>query len=130
MGSSNVNLLIENYNADLLLQRGFRQGEANELLAIKTCLGWMLMGAYSNSSNRGKAKSSNHIIKVSNVSVSKEIERLWENESYGLFFKVGSKFAVSYWITSLTNTREQHNIKKWSLWNTFTMEKGVPKTTQ
>ena len=54
------------------------------------------MGVYSNSSNRGKAKSSNHFIKVSNVSVSKEIERFWEIESYGIFFKVGSKFAVSY----------------------------------
>ena len=85
MGSSNADLLIENYNADLLLQRGFRQDEANEPLAIKTCLGWMLMGVYWNSSNRGKVKSSNHIIKVSNESVSKEIERFWEIESYGTF---------------------------------------------
>ena len=39
LNSSNVDLLIGTNNADLLLQRDFRQGETNEPLAIKTCLG-------------------------------------------------------------------------------------------
>ena len=65
MNTSNVDLLIGTNNADLLLQRDFRKGETNETLAIKTCLKWMLMGVYSNSSNRDKAKSYNHITKVS-----------------------------------------------------------------
>ena len=65
LNSSNVDLLIETNNADFLLQRDFRQGETNKPLATETCLGWMLMGVYSNSSNREKAKSCNHIIKVS-----------------------------------------------------------------
>ena len=38
LNSINVDLLIGTNNADLLLQRDFRQGETNEPLAIKTCL--------------------------------------------------------------------------------------------
>ena len=85
LDSSNVDLLIGINNADLHLQRDLIQGEKNELLAIKTCLGWMLMGVYSNSSNREKAKSCNHITNMSNKSLSKEIERFWKIESYGIF---------------------------------------------
>ena len=93
LNSSNVDLLTGTNSADLLLQRDFRQGETNEPLAIKTCLGCMLMGVYSNSSNRKKAKSCNHITQVSNEPLSKEIEYFWQIESYGTF---GSKFTVSY----------------------------------
>ena len=88
MNSSNVDLLIGTNNADLLLQRDFRQGETNEPLAIKTCLAWMLMGVYSNNSNREKAKPCDHITQVSNESLSKKIERFWQFESYGTFSKV------------------------------------------
>ena len=72
----------------MLLLNNFRQGETYEPLAIKTCLGWMLMGVYSNSSNREKAKLCTHITKVSNESLSKEIEHLWQIESYGTFSKL------------------------------------------
>ena len=88
MNNSNVDILIGTNNADLLLQRDSRQGETNEPLAIKTCLRWMLMGVCSNSSNREKAKLCNHITKVSNESLSKEIERFWQIESYRTFSKL------------------------------------------
>ena len=88
LNSSNIDLLIGTNNADLLLQRDFRQGETNEPLEIKTCLGWMLMGVYFNSSNREKAKSCNHITTVSNETLSKEIVRFWQIESYGTFSKL------------------------------------------
>ena len=39
LNSSNIDLLIGTNNADLFLQRDFRQGETNEPVAIKTCLG-------------------------------------------------------------------------------------------
>ena len=87
MNSSNVDLLIGTNNDNLLLQRDFRQGETNEPLTIKTCLGWMLMSD-SNSSNREKTKLCNHITKVSNESLSKEIEHFWQTESYETFSKV------------------------------------------
>ena len=45
------------------------------------------MGVYSNSGNTEKAKSCNHITKVSNESLSKEIEGFWQIESYGTFSK-------------------------------------------
>ena len=48
----------------------------------------MLMGVYSNSCNREKVKSCNHITKVSNESLSTEIERFWQIESYGTFSKL------------------------------------------
>ena len=68
----------------MLLQRDFRPGETNEPLANKTCLGWMLMGVHSNSSNGEKTNSCNNITtKVSNESLSREIERFWQIESYG-----------------------------------------------
>ena len=86
LNSSNVDLLIGINNADLLLQRDLIKGETNEPLAIKTCLGWMLMGVYSNSSNREKAESCNHITNMSNESL--EIERFWKIESYGIFLKL------------------------------------------
>ena len=73
MNSSNSDLLIGTNNADLLLQRDFRQGETNEPLAIETSIGWMLMVVYSNNGNEENAKSCNHITKVSNQSISKEI---------------------------------------------------------
>ena len=38
LNSSNIDLLIGTNNADLFLQRDFRQGGTNEPLAIKTCL--------------------------------------------------------------------------------------------
>ena len=46
------------------------------------------MGVYSNTSNREKAQSCNHITKVSNESLSKEIEYFWQIESYGTFSKL------------------------------------------
>ena len=73
MNSSNSDLLIGTNNADLLLQRDFRQGETNEPLGIETSIGWMLMVVYSNNSNEENAKLCNHITKVSNQSISKEI---------------------------------------------------------
>ena len=75
MNSSNSDLLIGTNNADLLLQRDFRQGETNEPLAIaiETSIWWMLMVVYSNNSNEENAKLCNHITKVSNQSISKEI---------------------------------------------------------
>ena len=88
LNSSYVDLLIGTNKADLLLQRDFRQCDTNEPLAIKTCLGWMLMGVYSKRSNREKTKSCNHITKVSNESLSKEIERFWQVESYGTLSKL------------------------------------------
>ena len=90
LNSSNDDLLIGTNNADLLLQRDFRKGEANEPLAIKTCLRWILKGVYSKINNREKAKSCNHITKESNESLSKEIERFWQIESYGNFSKLDS----------------------------------------
>ena len=109
MNTSNVDLLIGTNNADLLLQRDFRKGETNETLAIKTCLKWMLMGVYSNSKNRDKAKSYNHITKVSNESLSKDIERFWQIESYGTFSKLGPNLLSP---TEQQNIRAQHNIRK------------------
>ena len=88
LNSSYVDLPIGTNKADLLLQRGFRQCDTNEPLAIKTCLGWMLMGVYSKRSNREKTKSCNHITKISNESLSKEIERFWQIESYGTLSKL------------------------------------------
>ena len=71
MNNSNIDLLIGTNNAGLLLQRDFRQGETNELLAMKAFLGWMLMVVYSNSSNGEKANWCNHITKMSDESLSK-----------------------------------------------------------
>ena len=45
----------------------------------------MLIGVWSNRNNREKTKSRNHITKVPNESLSKEIERFWQIESYGTF---------------------------------------------
>ena len=109
LNTSNVDLLIGTNNADLLLQRDFRKGETNETLAIKACLEWVLMGVYSNNSNRDKAKSYNHITKVSNESLSKDIERFWQIESYGTFSKLGPNLLSP---TEQQNIRAQHNIRK------------------
>ena len=96
LNSSYVDLLIGTNKADLLLQRDFRQCDTNEPLAIKTCLGWMLMGVYSKRSNREKTKSCNHITKVSNESLSKEIERFWQVESYGTLSKLDNNRPYKY----------------------------------
>ena len=109
LNTSNVDLLIGTNNADLLLQRDFRKGEKNETLAIKACLEWMIMSVYSNNSNRDKPKSYNHITKVSNESLSKDIERFWQIESYGTFSQLGPNLLSP---TEQQNIRAQHNIRK------------------
>ena len=62
--------------------------KVRQMNPLQLKLAWMLMGVYSNSSNREKAKSCNHITKVSNESLSKKIERFWQIESYGTFSKL------------------------------------------
>ena len=80
------------------------------------------MAVYSNN----KAKSRNHITKVSNESFYKEIVRFLQTESYGTISKFDPNLlspTEQQDLQILTNIREKHNIKKWSLINTFTMEK-------
>ena len=59
MKDSDVTLLIGTDHANLLLHRDFRQGQNGDPTAVKTTLGWVLMGG---SKGEGENSSCNYII--------------------------------------------------------------------
>ena len=77
-----VGLLIGTDNTDLLLHREFIQGHDDEPIAVKTCLGWMLMGMCNedSSNNSLNFKSCNSLSNTEECLI-KNVEKFWEVES-------------------------------------------------
>ena len=77
---SDVGILIGQNNADLLLENEHRKGNFDEPIAVRTSLGWMLIGNYKKSIN-----SNNFDFNANNFNteISEKLERFWTIESYG-----------------------------------------------
>ena len=71
MKDSDVTLLIGTDHANVLLHRDFRQGQNGEPTAVKTTLGWVLMGG---SKGKGENSSCNYIFSSLTNSDEKTIE--------------------------------------------------------
>ena len=68
---SNVTLLIGTDHANLLLHRTFRQEQNGDPTAVKTTLGWVLMGG---SKGEGESSSCNYIFSSLTKSDEKTLE--------------------------------------------------------
>ena len=71
MKDSDVTLLIGTNHANLLLHRDFRQGQNEDPTAVKTILGWVLMGG---SKGKGENSSCNYIFSSLTNSDEKTLE--------------------------------------------------------
>ena len=78
LNSGGVSLLVGTNFPHLLLHRDFRSGESHQTFAVKTLLGWVLMGG----KDQGKNLNSNFI------NTSFDLEQFWNLENYGTLPKI------------------------------------------
>ena len=102
-----VNLIIGTDFPKLLLNQEYKEGKHCELYAIKTYLGWVLMGG-----NKRLNTSVN-----SNLTQTFNVERLWEIKNYGTVPKQDGRIMAK-------NEKRSLNI----LQNTISFKKGKYKT--
>ena len=79
---SEIEILIGTNNADLLLHTDFRKGSPNEPIAVKTCLGWVLIGNCSLGENDTKGSCNHILLNNCDTQMSKTVEQFWDIESY------------------------------------------------
>ena len=75
----NVTVLIGTDMPQRHLQEDTRIGETNDPIAVKTTLGWVLMGR-KNSVNKINA---NRLVTDENINLDQQLEKFWTIESYG-----------------------------------------------
>ena len=73
-----VSLLVGTDFAHLFLDRDFKSGESHQPFAVKTLLGWVLMG--------GKGQSKN--LNSNFINTSFDLEQFWNLENYGTLPKI------------------------------------------
>ena len=73
-----VSLLVRTDFPQLLLHRNFKSGESHQPFAVKTLLGWVLMG--------GKGQSKN--LNSNFINTSFDLEQFWNLENYGTLPKI------------------------------------------
>ena len=81
---SDVTLLIGTDHTDLLLHKDFRQGHNGEPTAVKTILGWVLMGGNKSVKQNGSC----NFISNSLTNIDEKIQTFWKLESYGTLPKM------------------------------------------
>ena len=72
-----VSLLVGTDFPHLLLHRDFKSGESHQPFAVKTSLGWVLMG------RKGQSKNLNSNF----INTSFDLEQFWNLENYGILPK-------------------------------------------
>lgn len=76
--NEDVTILIGSDFPHLLFHLDHKSGKPNDPIAVKTKLGWVLMGGRSNSIN-----SSSNLIHTDSSTLSEKVEQFWAIESYG-----------------------------------------------
>ena len=74
-----ITVLIGTNMPQLHLQEDTRIGETNDPIAVKTTLGWVIMGG-KNSVNK---INTNRLVTNENINLDQQLEKLWTIESYG-----------------------------------------------
>ena len=76
-----ISILLGTNIQEAFIPLDVRKGNRNEPLAIKSCLGWSILGSFSNvqSSNQGQL----NLITGEDVSLNDQLEEFWKFESYG-----------------------------------------------
>ena len=81
INDDNVGLLIGTNYADLLIHRDFRAGDPRDPIAVKTVLGWMLVGR-SKLITRSSI-SCNSLLNATLESLNQNVKQFWQIYSYG-----------------------------------------------
>ena len=84
MKDSDVTLLIGTDHADLLLHKDIRQGQNGEPTAVKTTLGWVLMGGSKSEGQKGSC----NFVSNSLTNIDERIQNFWKLDSYGTLPKM------------------------------------------
>ena len=79
--SDKVTVLISTNHADLLVHREYRTGKDGEPVAVKTALGWLIVGG----TKLNKLNTNCNVINSNDVDVRNEnMKRFWSIDSYGI----------------------------------------------
>ena len=81
INGDNVGLLIGTNYADLLIHRYFRVSDPGDPIAVKTVLGWMLVGG-----SKVIIKNSiscSYLLNTKLESLNKNVKKFWQIDSYG-----------------------------------------------
>ena len=74
---SNITVLIGSDHPELLLHQEFKKEKPGDPVAVKTKLGWMLMGGKRQLGNRSQCNY------LSEDNISESLERFWQIDTYG-----------------------------------------------
>ena len=78
---SNVSVFIGTNVQDAFIPLEVRKGEPNEPFAIRSCLGWSILGGFVSCSDRQKFNIND--VSCEEISLNRQLEDFWRVESYG-----------------------------------------------
>ena len=80
-----ISVLVGNNIPEAFIPLEVKKGMPCEPLAIKSCLGWSVLGNVSNNNGSGPRLRAqlNHVVQ-DEVSLDKQLEHFWKTKSYGL----------------------------------------------
>ncbi|XP_068712758.1 uncharacterized protein [Montipora foliosa] len=76
-----ISILLGTNIQEVFVPLDVRKGNQNEPLAIKSCLGWSILGGFSNLQSHSQGQV--NLISSEDVSLNDHLEEFWKIESYG-----------------------------------------------
>ena len=76
-----ISILLGTNIQEAFVPLDVRKGNRNEPLAIKSCLGWSILGGFSNLQSHSQGQV--NLISSEDVSLNDQLEEFWKIESYG-----------------------------------------------
>ncbi|XP_015760861.1 PREDICTED: uncharacterized protein LOC107340022 [Acropora digitifera] len=76
-----ISILLGINIQEVFIPLDVRRGKPNDPIAIKSCLGWSILGSASNVQSRSQGLI--NLVTAQNVSLDKQLEEFWKVESYG-----------------------------------------------
>jgi len=76
-----ISILLGTNIQEVFIPLDMKRGKPNEPLAIKSCLGWSILGGSSNMQSHSQGQV--NLIGSEDVSLNNQLEEFWKIESYG-----------------------------------------------
>ena len=76
-----ISILLGTNIQEVFIPLDVRRGKPNDPIAIKSCLGWSILGGASNVQSRSQGLI--NLVTAQDVSLDKQLEEFWKVESYG-----------------------------------------------
>ena len=76
-----ISILLGTNIQEVFIPLDVRRGKPNDPIAIKSCLGWSILGGASNVQSRSQGLI--NLVTAHDVSLDKQLEEFWKVESYG-----------------------------------------------